>query len=456
MASGHSAKPKDYTMQPDLHTTRLALLSGKSTAQHEIEHAIAVAQSAPCKQVFLHTTFDEARATSCTPNTLDKPLAGLAVSIKDLFDVAGQITSAGSLACQNTSSALCDSPAVARLRHAGGAMMGRTNMVEFAFSGVGVNPHFGTPANVFSTKTPLIPGGSSSGAAISVATGAAFIGLGTDTGGSIRIPAALNGIVGFKNTARLVPTQGITPLSSTLDTVCALTRSVPDAILAHEILAGRVVERSPRPLSAYRLGVPTTLMLSDLDPTVARAWQRTLTLLRQSGAHITELALAELDELPQLQVNANFAAAESYAWHQQLLTQKAHLYDPRVASRIQRGATISACDYIKLQGERQLWIMKMNSAMQGFDAFLSPTVPMVAPAIAAVAPGTERDEDFFQTNTLLLRNTSAINMLDGCAVSLPCQTPDELPVGLMVWAGAMRDDMVLNIALQIEQLLQKQ
>jgi aspartyl-tRNA(Asn)/glutamyl-tRNA(Gln) amidotransferase subunit A len=443
-------------MQRDLHSTRLALLSSKTTPQAEIEHSITAAQSAHCKQVFVHTTFDDARTTTRHPTILSTPLAGLAVSIKDLFDVAGQTTSAGSLACRDASPAICDSPVVARLRRAGGALIGRTNMVEFAFSGIGINPHFGTPSNVFSVDTPLIPGGSSSGAAISVATGAAFIGLGSDTGGSIRIPAALNGIVGFKNTARLVPTRGSIPLSSTLDTVCALTRTVPDAILAHEVLACRIVERSPKPLAAYRLGIPTTLMLTDLDPTVAHAWQRTLTLLRQNGAHIDELALSELDELPHMQARASFAAAESYAWHQQLLAHKAHLYDPRVASRIQRGATISACDYIKLQVERQRWIGRMNTAMKGFDAFLSPTVPIVAPPIATVAPGAERDEAFFRINALLLRNTSAINMLDGCALSLPRQTTDELPVGLMVWAGAMHDDSVLNIALQIEQLLQKQ
>lgn len=443
-------------MQPDLHSTRLALLSGQTTPQAEIEQSIAAAQSAHCKKVFLQTTFEEARATTRHPAIQRTPLTGLSVSIKDLFDVAGQITSAGSVACRDTPPALCDSPAVTRLRRAGGALMGRTNMVEFAFSGIGINPHFGTPSNVFSVDTPLIPGGSSSGAAISVATGAAYIGLGSDTGGSIRIPAALNGIVGFKNTARLVPSQGSTPLSNTLDTVCALTRTVPDAILAHEILANRVVKRSPKPLSAHRLGIPTTLMLADLDPTVARAWQRSLTLLRQAGAHIDELTLSELDELPHMQVKASFTAAESYAWHQQLLAHKAHLYDPRVASRIQRGATISACDYIKLQGERQRWIGRMNTAMKGFDAFLSPTVPIVAPPIATVAPGAERDEAFFRINALLLRNTSAINMLDGCALSLPCQSADELPVGLMVWAGAMHDDSVLNIALQIEHLLQKQ
>ena len=391
-----------------------------------------------------------------SPHILETPLAGLAISIKDLFDVAGQTTSAGSMACHDAPAARHDSPAVARLRRAGGALIGRTNMVEFAFSGVGINPHFGTPANIASTDTPLIPGGSSSGAAISVATGAAFIGLGSDTGGSIRIPAALNGIVGFKNTARLVPTTGTIPLSSTMDTVCALTRSVPDAILAHEILAQRCVTRSPAPLSAYRLGVPGSLMQDGLDATVSRAWQRTLRTLRQAGARIDELPLTELHELAQIQASGGFAAAESYAWHRQLLADKAQLYDPRVASRIQRGATMSACEYLTLQGARQRWINQMEVAMQGFDAFLSPTVPLVAPPIAAVAPGAERDEAFFRINALLLRNTSVINMLDGCAISIPCQAPDELPVGLMVWAGAMRDDPVLNIALQIEHLLQKQ
>ena len=328
-------------------------------------------------------------------------------------------------------------------------------MVEFAFSGVGVNPHFGTPANVCTADEPRIPGGSSSGAAVSVATGAAFIGLGSDTGGSIRIPAALNGIVGLKNTARLVPTAGVLSLSTTLDTVCALTRSVPDAILAHELLAQRQVTRSTAPLGAYRLGVVNTLMLDGLDATVSRVWQRTLTTLRDAGARINELALSELIEVQHIQATGGFSAAESYAWHYHLLKQKAHLYDPRVAARIQRGATMSAYEYTELQDARRHWIKTMEAAMQGFDAFLSPTVPIVAPPIADVAPGSERDDAFFQINTQLLRNTSVINMLDGCAISIPCHTPDELPVGLMIWAGALQDDPLLNIAFQIEKLLHK-
>jgi aspartyl-tRNA(Asn)/glutamyl-tRNA(Gln) amidotransferase subunit A len=467
---GHSAKPKDYStplplsheptpqvtpMLSDHHTTRQLLRSGQTHPMAEIERAIDVAQSARCAHVFLTSMFEQAHAVASTPDIVETPLAGLAVSIKDLFDIAGQTTRAGSVVLGDAPPALQDSVAVARLRRAGGALIGRTNMTEFAFSGVGVNPHFGTPANACAADVLRIPGGSSSGAAVSVATGAAFIGLGSDTGGSIRIPAALNGIVGFKSTAKLVPTDGALPLSTTMDTVCALTRSVPDAILAHELLAQRRVMRSPAPLGAYRLGIANSVMLDGLDATVTRAWQRTLTTLRLAGAHIEDLALPEIAELQQIQASGGFSAAESYAWHHHLLEHKALAYDPRVAARIQRGATMSACDYIELQGARRSWIKRMEAAMQGFDAFLSPTVPMVAPPIADVAPGRERDDAFFRVNGLLLRNPSVINMLDGCAISLPCHAPDELPVGLMVWAGALRDDSVLNIALQIETMLQK-
>ena len=443
-------------MLPDLHTLRHLLRTGQTDAASVIEQSVATAQSSRCQHVFLKTLFDEARVVACMPESINKPLAGLAVSVKDLFDIEGQVTSAGSVALQDAPPARQDSVAVARLRRAGAAIMGRTNMTEFAFSGVGVNPHFGTPANAASIGQTLIPGGSSSGAAVSVATGAALIGLGSDTGGSIRIPAALNGIVGFKSTARRVPIQGTLPLSTTMDTVCALTRSVRDALLSHEVLAQRAVTRSSAPLSAYRLGVAHTVMLDGLDPTVSRAWQRSLKILRDAGACIVDIPLSELSELAQIQATGGFSAAESYAWHRHLLETRGAHYDPRVASRIQRGASMSACDYLELQAARHHWVEKMTMSMLGFDAFLSPTVPIVAPALAEVAPGIEHDNTFFRVNALLLRNTSVINMLDGCALSLPCHTPDELPVGLMVWAGALHDDTVLNVSLQIEKALQKQ
>ncbi len=438
----------------DLTTTLARMRQGQSSAEAQMDACIAASESPRCEHVFLQTLFPQARQAAAHASNQARPLGGLAVSIKDLFDMQGMVTTAGSVVLAGAPPAALDCPAVSRLKAAGAAITGRTNMVEFAFSGVGINPHFGTPANAASRGEALIPGGSSSGAAVSVATGAAFIGLGSDTGGSIRIPAALNGIVGFKNTARLVPTRGAVPLSTTLDTVCALTRSVPDAILAHEILAACTVTRSEAPLTTYRLAMVRNQMQDDLDSTVSRAYQRSLALLRQRGASITEIDLPEIGELAAINASGGFSAAESYAWHRHLLGQHAASYDPRVAHRIGRGAGMGAADYVDLLHARADWILRVEKRLAAFDAVLSPTVPLVAPAIAALAPGAERDDAFFRVNGLLLRNTSMVNMLDGCAISIPCQSPDELPVGLMVWHAAMHDDGVLNAALRIELALQ--
>ena len=437
----------------DLHATRTRILSGQTTALLELDQAVAAARSPRCANAFVQTTFDEARAVAADPASARRPLAGLAVSVKDLFDVAGQVSAAGSMVLADAAPAGRDSPAVARLRTAGAALIGRTNMTEFAFSGVGVNPHHGTPSNACDPATPRVPGGSSSGAAISVATGAAFVGLGSDTGGSIRIPAALNGIVGFKNTARLVPTDGAVPLSTTLDTVCAMTRSVRDAIAVHELLAARAVTRSGAPLSAYRLAVARTTVLDGMDATVANAFERTVGALRAAGAAIDEIALTEIQDLGSIQSAGGFAAAESYAWHRELLSRGADRYDPRVRTRIERGAAMKAWEYLDLVRAREDWTARVGRALAGYDAVLTPTVPIVALPLASVAPGAERDEEFFRVNALLLRNPSVVNMLDGCAISIPCHLPGELPVGLMIWHGALHDDTVLNIALQAEAVL---
>lgn len=418
--------------------------------------AIAAAESPASRHAFIQTDFEAARAHAAAADSARQPLAGLAVSVKDLFDVAGQVSRAGSTVLADAPPAVRDSAAVARLRAAGAALIGRTNMTEFAYSGVGVNPHFGTPANAAATDLPRVPGGSSSGAAVSVAIGAAFVGLGSDTGGSIRIPAALQGLVGFKSTQRLVPLDGTRPLSRTLDTACAMTRSVRDAILVHEILAARRVVRNDVPLSCYRLAVVPQLMLDGLDTTVASTFERSLQALRAAGARIDELPLPQLSELANLQANGGFSAAESYAWHRARLAEHSAQYDPRVLTRIQRGAAISAADYIDLQQARRDWIARVELTLEGFDAILSPTVPVVAPPLSTVLPGPGRDQAFFELNGLLLRNPGVINLLDGCALSLPCHALDELPVGMMVWHGAMRDDAILNIALQIERLLRPQ
>ncbi len=442
-------------MYPDLHTTRERILSGSTTAAQEIEESIHIAGSPAGTGVYLKTMFAEARAQAAQAAGAALPLAGLSVSVKDLFDIAGQTTAAGSTVLAGAPPAALDCPAVARLKAAGAAIIGRTNMVEFAFSGVGINPHHGTPANPCDPATPRIPGGSSSGAAVSVATGSAFIGLGSDTGGSIRIPAALNGIVGFKNTARLVPVAGALPLSTTMDTVCAMTRSVRDAILAHEVLSGLRVAPRSAPLSACRLAVAQTSMLDGMDATVSRAFARAVQQLRDAGAQVDDIPLAEIRDLGAIQSTGGFSAAESYAWHRELLATQPAAYDPRVAARIQRGAEMKAFEYIDLIHARNAWINRVGIALAGYDAVLSPTVPIVAPPIADVAPGAERDGEFFRINALLLRNTSVVNMLDGCAISIPCQAPDELPVGLMIWHGPMRDDAVLGIALQAEELLKR-
>lgn len=384
-------------------------------------------------------------------------MAGLAVSVKDLFDVVGQVTTAGSQvlgpAGVNRAAATADAPAVARLRQAGALIFGRTQMSEFAFSGVGVNPHHGTPRNPRDTTTARIPGGSSSGGAVTVAAGAAWAALGSDTGGSIRIPAALCGIVGFKSSAQLVPSAGAFPLSTTLDTVAAMTLSVRDAVLLHEVLAARSVVRSPTTLRDCRLAVPRHTVLDGLDATVARAFERSLGIISAAGAQIVEIELPELGEAADMQARCTYPAAEAFSQQRAWVKDHAALYDPRVLARIQRGGTMLAADYIDLQRARADWMDRVNRAIAPFDALLSPTVPMVAPPLADVAPGAARDEAFFAVNARLLRNTALGNLLDGCGLSLPCHVGDELPVGLMLWHGNGRDDSVLHVAHWVERAL---
>ena len=440
----------------DIHATLAALQSRQTDLAAVRAQAAAIAASPACQHAYMPGYTPDCMPGDALPEHLSTaavpghgPLHGLTVSVKDLFDVQGQRTRAGSVVLDGPPAA-DDCPAVARLRLAGAAIAGRTNMVEFAFSGVGINPHFGCPVNPADTQVARIPGGSSSGAAVSVATGAAFAGLGSDTGGSIRIPAALCGIVGFKSTARLVPTDGAVPLSTTLDTVCALTRSVRDAVTLHEVLAARRVQLSGKPLAACRFAVAQTHMQDSLDSTVAGAFERSLDVLRQAGAKVKVIALPALGDLAQMYASGGFSAFESYAWHRHLLATQQARYDPRVASRIVRGSTMSACDYIDLIAARRDWSTRMQGPLAGFDAVLSPTVPMVAPPIADLLTD---DAAFLKVNALLLRNTSVVNMLDGCALSLPCHTPDQLPVGLMLWQAALRDDALLNTALAIESAL---
>ena len=446
-------------MTTDLTQAALDIAAGRSGAVAALDSALAEAAISANRHTFVRRFEANARATALAVDLQRAagaplpPLAGLAVSVKDLFDVAGFPTTAASRSRHDATAAATDCPAVARLRAAGAALVGHTNMTEFAFSGVGINPHHGTPPNPATAALdaePRVPGGSTSGGAVSVATGAAWAALGSDTGGSIRIPAALQGLVGFKGTAQRVPTEGVIPLSTTLDTACAITRSVRDAVLLHEVLSARRVVLDMRPLAAWRLALPRAVMLDAMEPAVAAAFERSVAALRAAGAQIAEIDLPLLAEAASLQRGGGLSAAESWAWHRQRLATREAQYDPRVALRIRRGEAIGAADYIDLLNERRAWIARMQSALAGIDALLSPTLPIVAPRIQ---PLIDDDDAFFATNALLLRNPSLVNLLDGCALSLPCHRDGEWPVGLMVWGPQEADERVLGASLAIEHAL---
>nr|WP_246422170.1 amidase [Roseospira visakhapatnamensis] len=387
---------------------------------------------------------DQLRRAGALPH----PLAGIPISVKDLFDEAGQVTRAASRVRADAPPAPRDATAVARLRAAGLVILGRTNMTEFAYSGVGLNPHHGTPLNPWDRTTGRIPGGSSSGAAVSVTDGVAHAALGTDTGGSCRIPAALCGIVGFKPTARRVPTEGVLALSFSLDSVGPLARSVEDCALLDAILTGDPLAPPPclGDLSGQRLGVPRTLVLDDLDEAVAAAFERALDRLTAAGAHVVDVPLSVLARLPEINAGGGVLAAEAHAIHRATLARAGDQYDPRVRARILKGAAMSAADLVDVQRARVSLRAQVLAETAGLDALVLPTTPMVAPPVDALKP----EAAYTHINTLMLRNTSMVNFLDGCAISVPCHRAGEAPVGLMLAAAGGRDRRLLALAAAVE------
>jgi aspartyl-tRNA(Asn)/glutamyl-tRNA(Gln) amidotransferase subunit A len=378
-------------------------------------------------------------------------LAGLPISVKALFDVAEEPTTAGSVVLAQAPPATVDAVAVARLRAAGAIVMGHTNMTEFAFSGLGVNPHYGTPLNPYDRDSRRISGGSSSGAAVSVTDGMAYAALGSDTGGSVRIPAALCGLTGFKPTARRIPLDGALPLSSTLDSIGSLAPTVACCARMDAVLAAM----APQPIQSVevrslRIAVLQGYVLDGLDAQVATAFSSALTLLSRRGAHLEEVTFSSLDEIPLANQKGGFAAAEAYPWHRSLLETQASRYDPRMASRILRGKEMTAADYIELLQARRRIIAEAERAFADYDAILMPTVPCVAPRIADLEA---TDAAYFAANAMILRNPSVINFFDGCALSVPCHALGEAPVGLMIAGLAMQDQGILNVGAAIESLL---
>jgi aspartyl-tRNA(Asn)/glutamyl-tRNA(Gln) amidotransferase subunit A len=383
-------------------------------------------------------------------NAAPSPYAGIPVSIKDLFDIKGQVTRAGSRALEDSAPAEVDAPVVARLRRAGFVVIGRTNMTEFAYSGIGINPHYGTPKSAWNRSVGHVPGGSSSGAAVSIADRMAYGALGTDTGGSCRIPAAFNGIVGFKPTQSRVPLDGGVPLSFSLDSFGPLARSVACCAVLDAVLADEPVRPlQPRPVKGMRLAVPTTVALDDLDPEVAKTFERALATLSREGALIERIEVSEFHDVGVMNSKGGFAAAESYAWHRYLLARKGDVYDPRVSVRILRGEGINAADYIDILNARRSFIARTEARIAPYDALVLPTTANTPPKIADLAD----DKAFATQNLRALRNCSLINTLDGCAISLPAHRDGEVPVGLMLAAAGGSDRRIFELAAGMESII---
>jgi aspartyl-tRNA(Asn)/glutamyl-tRNA(Gln) amidotransferase subunit A len=436
------------------------LASGATTSRELVEQAFAriVDPAGEGARAFIKMYADSARAEADFSDRLRhagvrrSPVDGLPVSVKDLFDVAGDVTRAGSRILEKSPAAKKDAAAVARLRAAGAVLIGRTNMVEFAFGGVGLNPHYGTPKNPYDRATGRVPGGSTSGGAVAQADGMCVMALGSDTRGSIRQPAALCGVTGFKPTARRVPREGAFPLSLTLDSIGPLANSVACCALYDAILAGEPAAALPEiPAQGLRLLLPRSSALEDLDNHVTKTFVSTLSRLTRAGAALTEVKTPAFDRQGDYFKGGGYAGAEAYHVHKPYLGRLAE-YDPRVGKRVLLGRDISAADYLALGDVRAAFIREVETLAAPYDAIIMPTVPCVAPTIAETEAS---DDEYFRWNFRIMRNTGLVNFFDGCAVTLPCHATGTAPVGLMVCGTAMSDRRVLAVAAAVEQALSR-
>jgi aspartyl-tRNA(Asn)/glutamyl-tRNA(Gln) amidotransferase subunit A len=414
-------------------------------ARHVIDRAMDMPTAVMSR---IYTQFDATRIMQAA-QALDAdatrrcgPLAGLMVSIKDLFDEAGQVTAAGSAILRRAPAAKADAPVVARLKAAGAVPCGRTAMSEFAYSGVGLNPHTG---NLGNARDPSrISGGSSSGAAVSVALGLADVALGTDTGGSVRIPAVLNGLAGFKPTQSTVPLEGAFPLSPTFDSIGPLAPRIATCAAVHAVLSGTSAPAAPedRPL---RLAILQGPLMEGMDAQVTADFDAALLALRAAGHEIIDAALPELEGFGD--VNRIVVATDAHVIHAHHLEGLETEGDPRVLRRIRAAEGFGPSDYTDKLAHRARAVAAFHTLADGIDAFILPTVPTVAPLIAEV------EADFDRLNALMLRNPSAVNFLDGCAATVPMQLAQRLATGLMIFAPGGRDWAVLGMAQRIEALL---
>lgn len=381
-------------------------------------------------------------------------LDGMPVAWKDLFDLEGMATTAGSTVLANDKPASRDADVVTALKQAGMICIGRTNMSEFAFSGLGVNPHYGTPSNPASKDGHRLPGGSSSGAGVAVAAGLVPVAIGTDTGGSVRIPAAFNGVVGYKASRGRYSMRGVYPLAKSLDSLGPLTHTVQDAVWVDAAMRGKVAADLTRaPLSGLSVVVPETVFFDGIEDGVAAAFEQAVERLVRAGASVRRQAFPIFSELFDLiREKGALVTAEAFALHKiRLEGADAARMDPRVVARTKLGANISTSDYIAIVEARE----RMTAAFVGMigeqELLVSPTLPHVA---AKVAPLLDDDEAFFAMNAKTLRNTQIGNFFDLCGVSIPCGTGDAgMPVGLLISGPHGTDDHVLSVAMAAEEIV---
>lgn len=387
-----------------------------------------------------------AEALDRDPTLRQGPLAGLTISIKDLFDEAGEITTAASVYLADRAPAEADAAAVARLKLAGAIPFGRTTMSEFAYSGVGLNPHFGTPGN--SHDPSRIPGGSTSGGALSVALGLADVALGSDTGGSVRIPAAFNGLAGFKPTQMKVPLDGAFPLSQSYDSVGPLARDIRTCAGVHAVLSGESPPTSPRlAAKGLRIGVVRTVLTEGLDGQVAADFAAALQALTDNGVELVDVDMPALTTAGA--INRVIVGSEAYRVHADHLDALARVGDARVLRRIMAAASFAPGEEKQARVERSAAQVAFVGLAADFDAFIAPTIPVVPPLIAEV------EADYDRLNALVLRNPSMVNCLDGCAATIPMQAAGSLPTGLMVFGPGGADWDILAIAQCFEPLARR-
>ena len=431
------------------------LSDGKTTSRRLVDEALAAIDdpAGEGERAFLMVDRDGAIASAELMDGLrargkaPSPWAGIPFSSKDLFDEAGEVTTAGSKVLAGDAPATRDARCIARLKAAGFVRMGRTNMTEFAYSGVGLNPHYGTPKSVWDRETGRIPGGSSSGAAVSVADGMSALGIGTDTGGSCRIPAAFNRVVGYKPSTGRVPKNGVFPLSETLDAPGPFAPTVECCAIADALMAedwsGEIAER---PVSSLRLGALKTMVCDDLDEHVGPALEAALSGLSAAGAKVSDVGFAPIAQLPEINAKGGIAAAEAFSVHHALLATNGDEYDQRVRTRIGSGSAITAQELIEIHARRAGMISEAHAMMTGFDALVMATCPNAPLKISDV----DDDENYGPLNLRCLRNTFVGNFLHTCAISLPIGVPDGPPIGLMLMMPAGNDARLFSIAAAVE------